>query len=384
MLQIPANSAFTKVAAIVTVAAAAVALTSCNRDGGDSPRDVTPQANIDKAQAAVDEALQPPDRITQTEPLPAAPVKGGKVVVTTDGLPDSLRINKGVEQAAEAVGWEFVSVSKDAANPASLQSSLMNALSENPTVVTESGNPQSQFSESLLKAYAKADVPIVLDSTYPVEATNVIIGSSENIPDGYEYNKALAKTLADWFIADSEGEGTAIIENVSGYPSLTGVPDGFKAEVDALCPGCKVEVVDVSLADLGAGKLQDTVISAIRREKADYVFFDNGAFAAGINSKMQAAGLGDVKIGGVSPQAESIQALKDGTQQAWMGIGFNYVGWAAMDLVFRHLQGVDLTTNNAVQPTQLLTKDNAEEGLWELPGDGLEQFKALWQVSDAG
>jgi len=175
-------------------------------------------------------------------------------------------------------------------------------------------------------------------------------------------------------------KGTAVLENVSGYPALTGVRDGFKEELKKLCPACKLTVVDISLADLGAGKLQETVLSAVRREQADYVFWDNGAFAAGIESKMQAAGLGDVKIGGLSPQPESVKALKAGTQSAWMGIGFQYVGWASMDLAFRHLQDVPLTTNNAIQPTQLLTKDNVKEGTWEYPADGLEQFKKLWQL----
>ena len=321
-----------------------------------------------------------PTAITQTEPLPAAPTPGGLVVQLTDGNPDSIRINEGTKAAAEAVGWTYASVPKDPADPASTHTALMNALAMKPTVVSQSGQPQTVISDSVLKAYADAGVPIILDSTYPVEPTDVIIGSSAEIADGYEYNKALGKILAAWFIADSNGTGHAVIENVSGFPSLTGTPDGFKEEVAELCPGCKVTVVDVSLADVGAGKLQDQVISALRREGAGYVFFDNGAFGVGIVPKLKAAGLDSVKVGGVSPQPEEVQGLKDGTQHAWMGIGFNYVGWATMDLVFRHLQGVPLTTNNAVQPTQLLVQSNATEGPWELPADGLEQFKALWQV----
>lgn len=337
-------------------------------------------ASLATAQSAVDGAMAPPSGITQTEALPAAPTPGGLVVQITDGNPDSLRINAGTEAAAKAVGWTYKSVPKDPANPASLQTALMTALAMKPTVVSQSGQPQTVISESVMKAYEAAGVPIILDSTYPVTSTKVIIGSSKEIADGYEYNKALGKVLADWFIVDSKCAGSAVIENVSGFPSLTGTPDGFKAEVEALCPDCKVTVVDVSLADVGAGKLSEQVVSGIRRVGAGYVFFDNGAFGIGIVPKLKAAGLESVKVGGVSPQPEEVAGLKDGTQSAWITIGFNYVGYATMDLVFRHLQNAPLTTNDAVQPTQLLLKANASDGAWDLPADSLDQFKKLWKV----
>lgn len=366
----------------LTVAAVTPGLVGCNSNMPAQGAVVVP-ADISAAQAAVTAALEAPSAITQTIALPKAPTPG-VVVDVNNGLPGSVRIGAGVKAAAEAAGWTFHSISYDAASPASLQAALMNALTKNPTVVTEAGIPQSEFSDSVLKAYKNAGVGLIVNSAEPVTAEAPVIASSKEIPNGYEFNKAMGKILADWFIVDSKGTGTALLASVSSFPSLKGVTDGFLHEVQKLCPGCKVDVLDISLADIQAGTNQDTAIAALRRSpNTGYLFFDNGQFAVGVDSKLSAAGLTKVRIAGVAPEPKDIEDLKAGGKSAWTTVGFEYTGWAAMDLAFRNQQGVDLTANNSVQPTQLVTAANASavSTPWNVPTDGLAQFKKLWNVS---
>ncbi|UFS58118.1 type 1 periplasmic-binding domain-containing protein [Subtercola endophyticus] len=369
--------------AALTVASVATGLVGCSSGSGSSSSSGSAApADLAAAQTSVDAALKAPTAITQTVPLPKAP-EHGLVIDVDNGLPGSLRIGAGVQAAAEAAGWEFQSISFDASSPASLQAALMNALAKNPTFVTEAGTPQSQFGDSVLAAYKAAGVGIIVNSAEPVVADAPIVADSTEIPNGYALNKAMGKILADWFIVDSKGTGNAIIASVSSFPSLKGLPDGFIPEVQALCPGCTVNVTDISLADIQAGTNQDTAVAALRRSpNTGYLFFDNGQFAVGIDSKLAAAGLTNVKVAGIAPEPKDISDLAAGGTSAWTTIGFEYTGYASMDLAFRKQQGVDLTTNNAVQPVQLVTSANASTVTvpWNLPTDALAQFSKLWQI----
>jgi ribose transport system substrate-binding protein len=361
----------------------ALTAAACSESSGGTNDGSSTGNGVAEAKSRAEAAMKEPTKVTQTVPLKAKAPTGKTVVNLLDPNPDSSRIAKGIEDAATALGWTFSNVPFDPSSPASLQQAFATALSKNADLVTEAGMPQTLFGNKVLSQYKSSGALILPNSTYPVTAGDTIVGDSKSIPNGYYYNEAMGKVLADWFIADSNGKGTAVFENVSGYPSLKGVTAGFKAEVKALCPECKVEIVDVAIADMLAGQLQDAVVSAVRRNPdTGYVFFDNGAFGVGIETKLSAAGLSNLKIGGVSPQPAELQALRAGKQHAWTAINMQNVGWAAMDLAVRSVAGEDLTTNNSVQPTQLLTPENAPKGdLWDLPQDGLQQYSALWNIS---
>ena len=340
-------------------------------------------ANIAAASQIINSALAVPSAITQTVPLSAKP-KPGLIVFLNNGEPDTEVIGSGTREAAQAVGWSYSSIAYDAASPASLQQAFLNALAEHPTVVTEAGNPQSQFGASVISQYAAAGVPIIPTSTSPVTQDGAIPVTDASIPNGYSTNKAMAEVLAAWFVKDSDGHGKALIPNITAYPTLQGVVDGFEQETKALCPDCTVSTIPISLSEVAAGTVVSTAVTAVQRTGANYLIFDNGEFGTGAETALKTAGLSNVIVSGISPQPSQIARMKTGVHEAWMNQGFQYVGWATLDLAFRILEKSPLTTNDATQPVQLITTQNAksisEQVNIPIPSTGLTTFMKLWKV----
>ena len=379
----PGRATSTRVIGMLTLAAlTGSALAGCSSSSGQSGGSSN-SANIAAADKIIQAALAPPSAITQAVPLSAKPGLGS-VVFLDNGLPDTEVIANGTRQAAQAAGWSYSSITYDASSPSSLQQGFLNALSRHPTIVTEAGNPQTQFGASVISRYQEAGVPIIPTSTSPVTRNEVIPVTDANIPNGYATNKAMAEVLAAWFVKDSKGKGKALIPNITAYPTLQGVVDGFTDEARKLCPACTVETVPISLSEVAAGTVVNTAVSAVQRTGANYLIFDNGEFGTGAETALKTAGLNNVVVAGISPQPSQIASMRNGAHEAWMNQGFQYVGWATLDLAFRLLQKLPLTTNDATQPVQLITTQNAksvsEQVNIPIPSNGLDAFKRLWKV----
>jgi ribose transport system substrate-binding protein len=372
-------------AGILAVVALAVTA-GCSSSGSASPAGSSSSGSADIAAASkvVTSALAAPSAITQTTPLPAKPAPGS-VVFVSNGLPDTEVIANGTREAALAAGWTYSSIPYDASNPASLQQALLNALAKHPTVVTEAGSPQSQFGASVISRYQAAGVMLIPTSTSPVTKNGAIPVTDASIPNGYATNKAMAEVLAAWFVKNSGGKGKALITDVTAYPTLEGVVDGFKQETAKLCPACSVQTVPITLSEVAGGTVVSTAVSAVQRTGANYLVFDNGEFATGAENALKTAGLSNVIVCGTSPQPSQIALMRNGADEAWMNQGFQYVGWATLDLAFRLLEKAPLTSSDATQPVQLITSQNAgsvsEEVNIPIPADGLSSFLKLWKVS---
>jgi ribose transport system substrate-binding protein len=383
----PTRTTATRVIGVLAFAAltgtAAAGCSSSGNSGSASPASSSSSANIAAATKIINSALAVPSAITQTVPLTAKP-KPGLIVFLDNGEPDTEVIGNGTREAAQAVGWSYSSISYDASSPGSLQQAFLNALSKHPTVVTEAGNPQSQFGASVISQYKAAGVPIIPTSTSPVTQDGVIPVTDANIPNGYSTNKAMAEVLAAWFVKDSNGHGKALIPNITAYPTLQGVVDGFEQETKKLCPDCTVSTIPISLSEVAAGTVVNTAVTAVQRTGANYLIFDNGEFGTGAETALKTAGLSNVIVSGISPQPTQIAGMKNGVHEAWMNQGFQYVGWATLDLAFRILQQLPPTTNDATQPVQLITTANAksvsEQVNIPIPSTGLSTFMKLWKA----
>jgi ribose transport system substrate-binding protein len=333
-------------------------------------------ANVAKAQAALAKWLKPPTPIMQTTPLPHKP-SPGKIVFIYNNLPDTIQETQGTEAAAKAVGWQYSQVLFDSNNPATLQAAFQTALTKKPTVVVTIGTPPSQFGASVIATYTKAGVPIVAASTWPVQTTNTILG----IANGNGNSIQSGTVLGDWFVADSNGSGQALFVNAPIFPILNGVYDSFQSTTQALCSACKISTLTASLPEIASGGLDAAVVAYLQSHQSiKYVFFDLGTFADGITTALNAAGITDVKVAGYAMDPEGAAAIRAGTEAAWTGQSYYYVGYAIMDVALRHEEGVS-TAGDDVTPTQLLTKDNIGTiSNWNQPTDSLAQFEKLWKV----
>ena len=209
----------------------------------------------------------------------------------------------------------------------------------------------------MIKKVQDAGAKWVLTSVHPVDVKAPIIVDA----NAYANDALMGKVLADFFVSDSKGKGNVVIEHVPAYPILEGFTDGFQAEVKALCPDCKVKIQDITIPDLVAGKVPSVMVSALRSNPdANYVAFDVGPFAAGIDAALASAGLSNkVKVIGEAADEAGIAALKSGKHTAWTGFDPVYSTYVMMDAMFRDSLGMPID-QKAVRPADDADPDQGQ------------------------
>jgi ribose transport system substrate-binding protein len=334
-------------------------------------------AGVEKAQAALEPYKATPTEILITEPLKSAPPKGKTLVMLGTNDPNNQKLQKSLKDLSAQAGWNYATVAYDPANPATFKAAVDTALTKKADYIAEAGIP---LTPAVIKTVQDAGAKWVLTSVHPVDVKPPVIVDA----NAYENDALMGKVLADFFISDSKGKGNIVIEHVPAYPILEGFTDGFQAEVKALCPDCKVKIQNITIPDLTAGKVPSVMVSALRSTPdADYVGFDVGPFAAGIDPALAAAGMTDkVKVIGEAADEAAISALKTGKQTAWTGFDPVYSTYVMMDAMFRDSLGMPIDQKKSgIQTTQILTKDNVGDiTSWSEPKDALDQFKKLWQM----
>ena len=384
-------------AAIIGTLVLALALAACgsssssssssssasSSSGGSSTAATTGGASAGVATAKTQ--LQPyeaiPTQITIKTPLKSPPPKGKKLVMLATADPNNVKLQNSLKSLAASVGWSYDQVSYDPANPATFGSAVDTAITKKANYIAEAGIP---LTSALINKVKQAGAKWVLTAVYPVTVQDPVIVDA----NGYQSDYLMGTVLANFFISDSNGKGNVLVEHVPSYPILGGFTDGFQAQVKKLCPGCTVKIINITLPDLAAGKVPSIMVSALRTNpNANYMAFDVGPFATGINSALNAAGLGNkVKIIGEAADEGAIAALKSGQQTAWTGFSPIYSTYVMMDAMLRDAEGTPIDVKqSAVQPTQILTHDNVNAAVaggttWNQPANGLDQFKKLWHV----
>ena len=373
--------------AIIGTLVLALAFAACGSDdnasnsaaGGGS---TSSSAGAAKGIATAQERLKPfettPTEINSKEPLKGAPPTGKSLIFLGTNDPNNQKLQKSLKELAALAKWKYDVVSYDPANPSTLNAAIDTAITKKANYIAEAGIPPTP---AMIKKVQDAGANWVLTSVHPVEVKDPIIVNA----NAYANDVQMGKVLADFFVSDSKGKGNVVVEHIPAYPILEGFTDGFKAEVKELCPDCKVKIQDITIPDLVAGKVPSVMVSALRSNPdANYIAFDVGPFAAGIDPALAAAGLaGKVKVIGEAADEAGIAALKSGKHTAWTGYDPVYSTYVMMDAMFRHSLGMPIDVEaSGVQPTQILTKENVGDiDHWIAPPDALDQYKKLWGFS---
>ncbi|MCW2761475.1 MAG: hypothetical protein JWR85_1676 [Marmoricola sp.] len=372
---------------------AATALTACGNSDAqstDSPTTSSPSASsgggsdeVAAAQAKVDLFKQEPTSIRVTEPLKSVPEKGKTFVWMKCDVGQCKDEGDGIKEAVTAIGWNYKEYSYKSADPATLVSALKQAvqLKPAPAGVALSGLPRAVW-ESVVPAYQAAKIPIVIG--YVGGGDNVkdpVIGEMGGDLDVTEYGDMIAQ----WFIADSEAKGKAVLSSVNDFPVLKTFSTSFKASVAAGCKACTIKEVNATIPQVFAGAIPGQMVSALQADPSiKYVISSNMPFLTGISAKLAAANLTGVKIGAESGDVGGLTLLKgnDPNYQATTGLALHYTGWAFVDMVLRHMQGIPIAPYNGGLPKQLLLKGSSFEisDSYDKPANFREEFKKLWKV----
>jgi hypothetical protein len=366
------------------VAAGALLAAGCSSSSGSATAASSAGANGTSgvsaaAQQLVTKYSAVQTTITQTVPLPKAPPKGKTfVALVQESTTADQGILNGIEAGAKALGWNVSSISYDPTNPSSLQSAFTSALLKHPVAVSVDGLPPSLWGGSTISDYEKAGVDIIPVSQ-PAGETNAAIPGYVATPDGQSGQYA---ALAAWIAKDSGGSGDILISHVTGFPLLDGEVTIAKQSITKLCPSCSYTVADSTYSQFQNGEMDSGIVSELRQHpNIKYVYFDDGTFSAGINSALDAAGLNDIKITGYDMVTTSAQALRQGTQAAWMAGSEYCVGLAVMDLAVRAYEHAGGGANDASVPGQLFTTKNiGSVSVYQGPANSLELYEKLWKL----
>ncbi len=375
-------------ALIATTLALGLAVTACGSDSNSSSNSASggSASSSSGGGAGVTTALDrlkpyqaAPTAITIKDPLKGAPPAGKTLVMLGTNDPNNQKLQKSLKDLAGQAKWNYAVVSYDPANPATFNAAIDTAITKKANYIAEAGIP---LTPAMIKKVQDAGAKWVLTSVHPAEVKAPIIVNA----NAYANDELMGKVLADFFVSDSKGKGNVVIEHVPAYPILEGFTDGFQKEVKELCPDCKVKIQEITIPDLTAGKVPSVMVSALRSNPdANYVAFDVGPFAAGIDAALASAGLaGKVKVIGQAADEAGIAALKTGKQLAWTGFDPVYSTYVMMDAMFRDSLGMPIDAKaSGLQTTQILTKDDVGDitGNWGEPKDALDQFKKLWGLT---
>ena len=371
------------------IGAATLGLSACSSAaaGGASPSGSSSASGTSNAQAAqqaaaaktqVIAAMKAPSALGVTVPLKTKPPSGKTVVFLQCDVPQCAVIESGVAAAAHAIGWKLHVINFQNANPATLVSGMQEALQYKPVAVALTGLPESSWS-SVIPAYKAAGVSIVAMAQGPDTINSTVISNPAGIPD----NQVSGQMIANWFIADSKGEGHALVVSVPAFPILQAASAATASTIQSKCSACKVTTLAVTLTEVGDNGVVPAIVSAIRKDPSiKYVLSSEGAFTAGLPSALTAAGISGVKLAGEAPSLQDMQALQTGTEYAWAPTAFTYEGWLFIDSAARHLEGMPITAGDGGLPNQLMTKANVgtPSATLNAPSNFPALFENLWHV----
>jgi ABC-type sugar transport system substrate-binding protein len=367
------------VAVVAACSSSGSSQTGSSSTGAASPGDTasaSPALSAAKAVVAQYEAT--PTKIPQTTPL-SAPAPKGKTIIylNDDAIPSLTLTGGGVQAAAQALGWGYSTLNEDVSSPASVQAALQEALVKKPSGVVLVF-PPNLVSASVISQYEAAGVPIAIGSNPITAPSPALLGPAMNL----DFNRLQGKILASYMIADSGGTGHSLMVGVPSFPSISALMSSYSTVAQG-CSGCSAKALNITLQQVAAGTVASAVVSAIQSDPSiKYVFFADGEWGAGVSQALKAAGLGSVKVGGVTPTTDEMSLLRSGAQSVWIGLNYNYLGESMVDLLLRKFENASGSTSDDLQPVQILTPQNVgSQANFSAPTDSIDQFKTLWKVS---
>ena len=340
-------------------------------------------AGVAAATAFYKTVEETPTSIGVTTPLSKKPATGKTIIALTNGSGSNTELDNGLKAAAALLGWKLKEI-HTAGTPEADQAAMATAIQQRPDGISVSGIERSIIGQQL-KAAEAAGIPVSANATTDKPGPDLFDASVADVAqldtDG--------KMVAAYVVSQSEGKANVAIFDLPVYPILHRFVTSFEANMKTWCPSCPITEVPQQLTDIGT-KTPSSVVSTLQRApKTNWVVFDLGDLATGVDSALKSAGFaGKVQIGGLTATAQNIAAVKSGAENAWTSYPLGMVAFRVMDIFARKFNGDPLTEVQSIQlPNQLITPDNAKtlpvnaNGFYTGVSDYAAQFAKLWKVS---
>lgn len=363
-------------AAITLLASACGASDSDGGGGGSTPAAFT--------QDDVAHYLVGPKSISATVPLKKPVPSGIDVVWLDNGFEQPGQMLDGFRTAADTLGWNVSVINIDVTNPPTITSSLDSAISQKPDAIVIPGLDREQF-EAAVPAAKAAGVALIpyLSPVKPDPSSGIypLLGTGT-------VDRDAATALTQVILADagSDSQTANVLQMTSPEIAAVMAPldEGVKSTLDADCPDCTYDLVDVPLADVLAGTHVQKVVSYIQRHPdVNALVANSGLTGAGLEAALAQAGLNQVKVYGFAGSSAQLEAFKDGTPGAWVFYPFHEWGWEVADQIARVNGGDDPVPADAATMLQVVTASNVDDvdpDLPDFPENYTDAYKKLWGI----
>lgn len=371
----------------VSVLAAATTVTACAGPGASAS--VAPSTqDLTAFQKVVDDAMvasvewNGPDRT----PTPPQDVKLA-VVVCSSVVSGCVRQGQGMQEAAEALGWD-VDVYDGKGDPVAQNQAMTQAITSGADALLLAAVDPVPLSAPIELAESKG-IPV---GTTGLGAEPGKGGAAFDV--GPDYAR-WGKVLGSWIVTDSKGVANFLPTVDEEFENSKTIANAMIDTVED-CTSCTVQDVEqFVVSDIGNGLGQRMASRLMSDPRITYM---SGAFdsaAADIGPALNNAGLGKrvrlVSCVG-SPQNYGF-IVNDDVQKVDMVQDDVYMGYAAVDQMIRLLVGEPLWATPGVSdpraqygqstPDQLLTKANIDDPNqdWAADFDYVSKYKELWRVA---
>jgi len=335
-------------------------------------------SGVTEAKAYMEKFLGAPSTINIDTPLSKKAPTGKTVIGLDSGLGSAKVLAKYWEQAAKDLGWKYKDIISGS-DPESQQKAFESALQENPDGILTSGIPIATLKSQLADAKQRG--------------IWVNTSASTDKPSGAMFDTSIANPaqLAEWgkMVAGyvvSESGGKAVVQDFSlpVFPILEEFDKSFQASTKEWCPDCKVTEHPQQGTDIGT-KTPQAVVSAVQSNPdTNWLVFDLGDLATGVDAALAAAGITGKHIGGLTADTPNLEGLKNKKEDVWTAYSLPIVGYRQVDSMARKFIGDPIL--EASLPTQLITQDTVNDLVSDSDGnyvgvkDYQAQFDKLWQV----
>lgn len=332
------------------------------------------QAGLAKAEALVASQTQRPTTITDTTKVTKPIPKGLTIDFIPCGSPECTLEGNIVKQAAAAVGWNTVILSNDG-TPQGDKAAFTQAVRNKAAAILYTAIPASTFSSLLPQLKANGtfiSTCCVTDAVGPSTG----IGYAIDIPAQVG---PVGGSQAAWVAANSKDTADSVFVNIPAFAILASQATDYKSGMATYCPTCKVDEIDVALANLSTAP--STIVSYLRAHPSvDYVVASTDAITIGLPAAIKAAGLNNVKIVGQGATPTNIQYLHSGQEAADVAFPYYEVMYAMVNAAIQDKAGMTVAPSVA-PPAWLLTPQNAPNTtaqVFPVVSTYQSQYQALW------
>ncbi len=331
-------------------------------------------------------SVEEPTKLTWEGPTePVAPPSGKHLAVL---IPTALELEaagrpvQGMEEALEAIGWES-QVLDGEGTPSVYNKNIQQAINLHASAIITDGIDPKLVKNSLQDA---RNVGIVVISNAETGDPEV---AAEPPSEGYYADvspdeQAMGESIGTAIVCKGEQKANLLALNDAEYASVDKFIKAAVEEVEK-CSECSVaETVETQATQVQSQIPSETVNDIRTNSEINSVLSGYDPVAVFQIPALKAAGLlEDVKLYSEYGDAQNLEFIRNGEQEATVAVPYEWSGWASVDEMLRAMAKQKLVNENI--PFALITKEVNLPPAGE-PFTGKEagfeaEYKKLWGVS---